>query len=53
MANTKWITKVKHPIAKRQFCNTDAQAVIDYFNEQRRTLTPLSYETVTLNRVAH
>ncbi|EAS41425.1 5'-nucleotidase, partial [Photobacterium profundum] len=32
-------------------CNTDAQAVIDYIAAEQKTLTPISYETVTLNRV--
>lgn len=32
-------------------CNTDAQAVIDYIAAKQQTLTPISYETVTLNRV--
>lgn len=31
-------------------CNTDAQAVIDYIAAEQQTLTPISYETVTLNR---
>ncbi|MGF1794236.1 bifunctional metallophosphatase/5'-nucleotidase [Photobacterium profundum] len=32
-------------------CNTDAQAVIDYIAAEQQTLTPISYETVTLNRI--
>ncbi|PSV45932.1 MULTISPECIES: bifunctional UDP-sugar hydrolase/5'-nucleotidase [unclassified Photobacterium] len=32
-------------------CNTDAQAVIDYIQQSRPNLVPLSYEVVTLDRV--
>ncbi|MGR5066613.1 bifunctional metallophosphatase/5'-nucleotidase [Photobacterium sp. DNB22_13_2] len=32
-------------------CNTDAQAVIEYIKANHATLEPISYETVTLERV--
>ncbi|PSV46918.1 bifunctional metallophosphatase/5'-nucleotidase [Photobacterium indicum] len=35
---------------KEMECNTDAQAVIDYIKAEKPTLTPISNETVTLNR---
>jgi len=36
--------------AANTVCNTDAQAVIEYIDSERNTLTPLSYEVVTFNR---
>jgi 5'-nucleotidase len=36
--------------ADNTVCNTDAQAVMNYIDSERNTLTPLSYEVVTFNR---
>lgn len=36
--------------ADNTVCNTDAQAVMNYIDSERNTLTPLRYEVVTFNR---